>query len=86
MSAPIQLICSFREATCNITISFASSPLVALLGTAALSVDGLYAGRKFAGTVVWRLLLCAVFAFLAKPLDKQSGGLVAANALTVAML
>jgi hypothetical protein len=40
---------------------------------------------KFAATVVWRLL-CAVFAFLAKPLHNQSGGLVAANALTVAML
>jgi hypothetical protein len=38
------------------------------------------------GTVEWRLLLCAVFAFLAKPLDKQSGGGGgAANAFTVAM-
>ena len=35
---------------------------------------------------MWSLLLCAVCAFLAKPLDKQSGGLVAANALTVAVL
>lgn len=86
MSAPVQLICTSRETTCNITISFASSPLVALLGTAALSVNGWCAGRQLAGTVVWRLLLCVVFAFLAKPLDKQSGGLVAANALTVAML
>jgi len=59
-----QLNCTFLDATCNITISFASSPLVALLGTAALSVERLCAGRKFAGTVVWSLLLCAVFAFL----------------------
>jgi len=84
LSSPVQLICTFREATCNITISYASSPLVALLGTAAL--DGWCAGRKFVGTVVWRLLVCAVFAFLAKSLDKQSGGGVAANALIVVML
>jgi hypothetical protein len=85
-SAPVSLISAFRDASCNITFRIASSPLVALLCTASLRVNCWCACRRFVGSGVCRLSLCAVFAFLAKLLDKQSGGLAAAYVLTVCVL